>query len=117
MSKRKRILLLGDINSIHLQKWIVGLKNDFEIFVFSLDPIEANINGLENVQIFSNQKKTTNRKGKLSYLKSLKKFRKLHKEVKPDFVDNPCDASNEAVKPALAVKPAPAVKPAVDTGP
>lgn len=86
MSKRKRILLLGDINSIHLQKWIVGLKNDFEIFVFSLDPIEANINGLENVQIFSNQKKTTNRKGKLSYLKSLKKFRKLHKEVKPDFV-------------------------------
>ena len=86
MSKRKRILLLGDINSIHLQKWILGLKNDFEITVFSLDPIEAKIAGLENVQIYSNEKKTTNRKGKLAYLKSLKRFKKLHREVNPDFV-------------------------------
>lgn len=86
MSERKRILLLGDINSIHLQKWIIGLKDDFNLAVFSLDPLEKKNDELDNVLIYSNDTKTANKKGKLSYLKSLKRFRKLHRELNPDFV-------------------------------
>lgn len=86
MNTRKKILLLGDINSIHLQKWILGLKEDFQITVFSLDPIEEDQDCFGGVTIYTNDKKTTNKQGKLSYLKSIRRFRKLHKDLNPDFV-------------------------------
>ncbi len=86
MAEQRKILFLGDINSIHLQKWILALRNDFQLFVFSLDPIENKDIDLEGVVIYSNDNQTTSNKNKLSYLSSTRRFRKIHKEIQPDIV-------------------------------
>lgn len=86
MITRKKILLLGDINSIHLQKWILGLKSNYDLTVFSLDPLEVETEKLNGIALLTNSEKTTNKSSKLFYLKSIRYFRKLHKEIKPDFV-------------------------------
>lgn len=90
LSRRTKILILGDVNSIHLQKWVIGLMDEFEISVFSLDPLDENRNqGLsirESIRVVSNKNQTTNRKAKISYLQSLKALRKLHREFNPDAV-------------------------------
>ena len=81
MIARKKILLLGDINSIHFQKWILGLKEDFELTIFSLDPLEVQSESLKNITIHTNESKTTNSLSKLAYLKSIRKYRRLHKKL------------------------------------
>jgi len=86
VSQRKKILLLGDVNSIHLQKWAIGLKDDFDITIISLDPLEVEVEEFKSIVIFSNKEKTANQSGKLTYLKSILRFRKFHKEIDPDFV-------------------------------
>ncbi len=86
LSERKKILLLGDINSIHLRKWILGLKNDFDLTVFSLDPVVDETDALKGITIHTNAEKTTKTSGKLGYLKSIRHLRKIHRALKPDFV-------------------------------
>jgi len=86
LTKKTKILFLGDINSIHLQKWIDSLKDDFELHVISLDPLENKEYDIEGVAIYTNETKTVNSGSKLSYLKSLRRFRDIHKKINPDFV-------------------------------
>ncbi len=73
-----------------MQKWILGLMDDFELSVFSLDPINNSSEFQkaisEKVIVYSNQEKTTNVKNKSSYLKSISFVRKINKEFKPDIV-------------------------------
>lgn len=85
---RIKILLLGDINSIHLQKWIDALKKDFRLAVFSLDPISdpgKHTNLLSGIELYTNKTKTTMLKSKLAYLCSLNKVRSIYKTFQPDI--------------------------------
>ena len=80
---------MGDINSVHLQKWIKGLMIDFDITVFSLDPLNVSNSiddSLNKVRIVCNEEHTTNIKNKSTYLKSLRKFKKVYQEIQPDIV-------------------------------
>lgn len=90
MTRQTKILLLGDVNSIHFQKWILGLMDDFELAIFSLDPIDITSDFQkvisEKVLVYSNKEKTTNAKNKGLYLKSITLLRKINKQFKPDVV-------------------------------
>jgi hypothetical protein len=50
MNYKKTILLLGDVNSVHLHKWIVALKEQFVVLVFSIDKLEEQNEWLRNVE-------------------------------------------------------------------
>ena len=86
---RKKLLLLGDINSVHLQKWISALCDEFDIAVFSLDPLtnstfidEQNL----KIKICTNNHPSTNTRFKISYLMSFFKLRQFARSFEPDIV-------------------------------
>ena len=75
--------MLGEINSIHLQKWCIGLKDDFEIEVFSINSLKSNVMGLEGINIvsgFHNEGKSF-----IGYLKMISSFRKAAKAFNADI--------------------------------
>jgi L-malate glycosyltransferase len=89
LARKIKIIILGDVNSIHIRKWVLGLMNDFDITIFSLDPIPINEienHPLKDVRLISNKEKTANQKGKIAYLRTYWKFRKAYKEIQPDIV-------------------------------
>lgn len=90
MAKRTKILLLGDINSIHLQKWAIGLMDDFEILLFSLDPLKLpspfQTITAGKIKTYTNKEITSNTKSKVKYLQSIKELRNIYKQFKPDIV-------------------------------
>lgn len=88
MNPKKTILLLGDINSIHLHKWIVGLRTQFKVLVFSLDQLHPNnawIREQEDVTVFDAQANVTEHGSKLRYLKQLRRLKKIYTDFKPDI--------------------------------
>lgn len=89
MSDKKIILLLGDVNSIHLHKWIVGLKSQFTVLVFSLDQLSVSnawLRELDNVTIFdAASNSTSNSTSKLGYLTHLRRLKKIYSDFKPDI--------------------------------
>lgn len=90
MSGKLKILILGDINSIHLQKWITGLMHEFNLAVFSLDPLDESssfANQINSkVHVYSNEQVTTNSRNKLVYLKTLGKLKEIQQKFQPDIV-------------------------------
>ncbi len=88
-----KILLLGDINSSHLLKWIRSLSSEgFEIAVFTLNqPNQLIIDSLPNVEVFSSGKNSSGNFngsdfGKLKYLTAVSTLRTIVKKWKPDVV-------------------------------
>jgi L-malate glycosyltransferase len=85
--RKSKILILGDINSIHLQKCIVGFEKDFDICIFSLDPAnELTKSKFTGINLITNESIQTGGMPKLFYLLSLFKLKKIYKEFKPDIV-------------------------------
>lgn len=87
MHSKKRLFLLGDINSIHLKKWILELCGDFDIAVFSFNPLidqdlldQCTTNEIE---IFTPDNKKSS---KLSYFLRLKALKKAYKSFQPNIV-------------------------------
>lgn len=87
--KRKKILLLGEVNSHHFQKWIVSLASDYEIKICSLvKPSASTEKYLQNVDYeavygFGPEAKTF---FKLRYFSVFGKFKKAYKTWQPDIV-------------------------------
>ena len=89
MLNKTKILILGNINSIHLQKWIVGLNNDFEISVFSLSKITQDSDLTRSILSSNNvvvRKQDSLLKSKFAYLLSIFRLYKLYRTFKPDIV-------------------------------
>ncbi|MFZ6052137.1 glycosyltransferase [Halocola ammonii] len=87
MNSKKRILLLGDINSIHLKKWILELSKQHELGVFSFNPVD-NKSWLKEykdagVVIFTPEKP---RKSKISYLLRFNLLTSAYRSFQPDIV-------------------------------
>lgn len=89
----KRILILGDINSPHIQKWASALiQNNFSIAVFSLSKSNTDwykqLTGFQLIEAgnFSNTIFSGTTFGKLSYIKIVPQLRKAIKDFKPDIV-------------------------------
>lgn len=88
MSNNRKILLLGDVNSIHLQKWILALKDHFGVLVFSIDKLHVSnkwMEELDGVKLFTSEENSSNSKSVLSYLKHKKKLKKIYKAYQPDI--------------------------------
>lgn len=86
IKSKQRILLLADINSIHTQKWVVGLKDDFEVAVCSLDKMnEALSKVYQGVEVIDSNEKMTSG-NKMRYFSQLKRFKTFARNWKPDIV-------------------------------
>lgn len=89
-----KVLLLGDLNSVHVIKWVLALhKKSIQIGVFSLSSMEhTHFDNLENVTVKSlavdNRVFRTGRSSiqKLSYLKALPLLKAFIKDFAPDIV-------------------------------
>lgn len=88
-----KILLLGDINSSHLLKWIRSLSSSgFEIAVFTLnEPNQLILDSLSNIKVFSSVENSKNNfngseLGKLKYLTAVSSLRRIVKSWTPDIV-------------------------------
>ena len=86
-----KILLLSDLNSIHTKKWVEAISLEgIELFVFGLTPSKDDFyENFSNVKIGS--AKLENLRGrslfsKLSYLREVKRLKKLYASFKPDLV-------------------------------
>ena len=90
MTDKKKVLILADVNSIHTQKWILSLMNDFEIVLFSIDPIfekNQNIKLIErNVEICTSNIKLANSKNKLLFISQFIKLNKINIRFKPEII-------------------------------
>lgn len=87
LSGKKKLLLLGDVNSIHLIRWIKALASDYEIGVFSFngvfDETKNQLNHL-NVQYYCN--KSGKKSSKWLYLFQLNRLRKAIKLFQPHLI-------------------------------
>lgn len=89
MQNIRKIGVLGDVNSIHLQKWLVGLMDAFEIQVFSLSPLDTsrNFGALIDGKIscFHPPKRWTD-KLKLNYFTALTDLKRWYSKFQPDIL-------------------------------
>lgn len=86
MNQNKTILLLGDVNSIHLHKWIIALKDHFRVVVFSIDQVAEQNNWLhtmDNVSISAGESKSSGSSSFISYLKHIGRLRKIYQQERP----------------------------------
>lgn len=89
-----KVLILGDINSAHIQKWVSALSlNKIEIGIFSLSIIDNNwVATYKNVQILNSgliKRERYLSKGslfKVAYFKSLPLLKEAIKTFNPDIV-------------------------------
>lgn len=89
-----KIFLLGNANSIHVQRWAKGLaEKDVNIFLFSLSEVEENpFEAYDNIELFTYgfsedfTKKDTFGFGKSRYLKVLPVLKKMIKKYNPNIV-------------------------------
>jgi len=88
MKEHKKILLLGDVNSIHLQKWMIALKEYFEVGVFSIDALNPKydwLNDVPNVHLFTPETSSSNSRFIFGYLKHMSRLKKVIHSFKPDI--------------------------------
>ena len=87
LEEKPKILLLGDINSSHLKKWIHALASDYELGVFSFSSINAfsknELSGLE-VRFFCKEDEESS--GKLSYFFQFGKLKSAVRNFEPDII-------------------------------
>lgn len=85
-----RILLLADINSVHTQKWAIGLaKNGYKIGIFSFNGPETNWHKEYNIDCLHKPSivKSSNKfLAKLAYIAFLPKLKAVIKEFQPDIL-------------------------------
>jgi glycosyltransferase involved in cell wall biosynthesis len=82
-----KIMILGDIQSSHTQKWVEGVcASGIEVGVFSLrKPTGEWINKLSGLTVFY-PKKTTGLLGKIGYLGQVKSVRQYIQAFQPDII-------------------------------
>jgi glycosyltransferase involved in cell wall biosynthesis len=85
-----RILLLADINSIHTQKWAIGLsEHGFKIGIFSFTDSESYWYEKYNIECLNKDASAPNTNSLVSkafYLLNLPKLRSVIKQFKPDVL-------------------------------
>jgi len=89
-----RVFILGNANSIHIQRWAKGLsKNGIDIFIFSLSDVDSKVFDMEkNIEFYSfgfSEDFTHKNEGgvsKIKYLKVLPILSRKIKEFNPDIV-------------------------------
>lgn len=85
-----RILLLADINSVHTQKWAIGLaKSGFKIGIFSFNGPDTNWYKQYDVECLhkpSIVKSSSKFLAKLAYIAFLPKVKAVIKEFQPDIL-------------------------------
>lgn len=90
MTDKKKVLILADVNSIHTQKWILSLMNDFDIVLFSIDPVfekNHNIKLIERgIKIYTSNIKLANSKNKLLFISQFIRLIKIKKVFKPEII-------------------------------
>lgn len=78
---------MGDINSVHLKKWILELCDSFELAVFSFNPITdkelLKLYEGKGIVLFTPEKSNNN---KLSYFFRLNALKKAYRKFQPDIV-------------------------------
>lgn len=84
----KRILILGDVNSVHIEKWATGLADKgFRIGVFGLRKLGRDwINCHPNIVNLNTEETKVQYALKISYLASLPKLKRAIAIFKPDIV-------------------------------
>jgi len=86
MNKQNTVLLIGDVNSPHIHKWIKAIAQHFRVVIFSIDQLyEQNRKYVEidNVVVYASQENTSNSRSVLTYLKHLKRLRQIIKKEQP----------------------------------
>lgn len=87
MHSKKRLFLLGDISSVHLKKWILELCGNFDLAVFSFNPLIdrdfLNECSKNKVELFT---PGTKKNSKLSYFLRLSALKKAYRSFQPDIV-------------------------------
>jgi len=88
---KMKILLLGNVNSVHIIKWAKSLAlNGIDIFIFSLNKYVVNdYKNIKNIEIYCLDEDITHNEGALSkvkYLKALPKLKSVIDEYKPDIL-------------------------------
>ena len=82
-----KICYLADINSAHTHKWLNYFVNKgYDIHVISLGKGEYDGVTVHSLDVQDNVMKETSEKGKLEYLRKIKRVRALVKEIKPDIL-------------------------------
>lgn len=85
---KKTILLLGDANSVHIHKWILTLKEQFTVLVFSIDKLEEKNEWLRNIErtvVFDSSENTSNSGLSFSYFHQFRRLKKIYKKYQPDI--------------------------------
>ena len=88
---KMKILLLGDVNSVHIIKWAKSLAlNGIDIFIFSLNKcVVDDYNNIKNIEIYALDEVTSYKEAsfsKIKYLKSLPKLKEIINNYKPDIL-------------------------------
>lgn len=82
-----KICYLADINSAHTHKWLNYFEGKgYDIHVISLGKGEYEGVTVHSLDIQDNIMKKSSEKGKLQYLKRVKRVKQLVKEIKPDIL-------------------------------
>jgi len=86
MKSPNTVLLIGDVNSPHIHKWVKTIAAYFRVVIFSIDQLsEQNRQYVEidNVVVYPSKKNTSNSTSIFTYLKHLKRLRKVIKKEQP----------------------------------
>jgi len=87
LNRKKKLLILGDVKSSHLKKWIEALSVDYELGVFSFNSIDQiykkDLKDL-NIQHYCREKK--GKSNKLSYFFQFFRLTSTVKNFKPDII-------------------------------
>jgi len=106
MTQQNTVLLIGDVNSSHIHKWVKVIANYFRVVIFSIDQLsEQNRQYVEidNVVVYASKKNTSNSMSVVAYLKHLKRLRKIIKKEQP-FVTHAHYATSYGMLGALTKK-------------
>lgn len=93
MERKKHILFLTDINSIHSERWLMNaVKFGYKVSVFSLTSLRKNLSDeLDDVEIHSfelesDYARKTGRFAKLKYFRAISAVRNVVKNDQPDII-------------------------------
>jgi glycosyltransferase involved in cell wall biosynthesis len=82
-----KVLLLSDVNSAHTQKWAMGLASSgIKIGIFSLRKPESDWYSKLDIEVFNDNNLSLTYFGKLKYLFSIGKLKRVINDFKPNIV-------------------------------
>jgi glycosyltransferase involved in cell wall biosynthesis len=88
MPTKLRILFVGDVNSIHLRKWVESASEQYTVGVFSLDNLKLDwsFSDKNSIQFYIPKEINTNTRFKLKYLGHLKRLNQAVSDFAPDVM-------------------------------